>query len=752
MNWLNPGRERKLRQQVRAAAAGAKRAGGLRTKQTEYKWEQQWGLYEKVLSRKSYSSKEVIESLRVVRDLNPDASMAIWNLQRLVNSGFEVKAERPDGTVDDAMTEQLEALAKRVGKLYGGGMDQMIGVWTMAGYTSGGFAAEVELTENLDDVEDIHVVEATSIDFLRNKENQIEMVQKQSDGSLKVLNPETVFYYPLDPDVGDPYGRSPLLPILQIVFFQVQVLKDLQRVIHHQGYERFDISIVEEAIMKALPDEMKHDAAEVEKFVQLFVGGVEKSFSEMEPDSDFIHTDSVKVSTAGGAGGKSMDATRVIEVVNQQIVSALKMLPILLGRNEGTTETHGTVQWQIFVAGVKSIQRTIKRLMERSFNVYLQIQGFQGRAKVTFNDIPVRNEMQEAQAEQTRTNTKIIQVQQGWIDNDEAANDIVGHDAVGTGQSAGNTVLDQFRPPTNSARMLGKTRADEDAGDESNIAFFGGTEEPWAESVAALTDQAEDAFSRFLAFQADNYAERLKKAGTPPTRILFEAQRGIASGGPKAFKEWVRKYILFDRSEQLALWDELGRDWMELVALEAGEFNVLSFEADVEFNPRDEKMLRSLSDRSRRDAELIQNVTDEEVIMELWDVVANGKYDINKGAAAIQESHGFSKKRAKVIARTEMIGAARTGQFSSDQQSGMVIGKTWKSALQDRTRPGHQKANEQTVLFEEPFVVENAKGEEEQLLYPGDTSLEATASNIIQCRCWYKRILEGEEDKLKGGE
>ena len=171
-DWWKPKKDKEIRNQIRAGVAGA-----ARTKQTEYKWEQQWGLYEKVLSRKSYSSKEVIDSLRVIRDLNPDASMAIWNLQRLVNSGFEVQAVRPDGTVDDPMTEKLEDLAKRVGPLYGGGMDQLVGVWTLAGYTSGGFAAEVELNKQLNDVVDIHVVEATSIDFMNNKENKVDMAQ-----------------------------------------------------------------------------------------------------------------------------------------------------------------------------------------------------------------------------------------------------------------------------------------------------------------------------------------------------------------------------------------------------------------------------------------------------------------------------------------------------------------------------------------------------------------------------------------------
>lgn len=738
LNWFKPNKEDRLRRQVRAAANTAKR--GNTTKQTSFKWEQQWGLYEKVLGRKSYSSKEVIESLRVIRDLNPDASMAIWNLQRLVNSGFEVVAQRPDGTVDDAMTEKLEDLAKRVGPLYGGGMDQLVGVWTLAGYTSGGFSAEVELNEQLNDVVDIHVVEATSIDFMSNKEGKVEMVQRQSDGALKVLNSETVFYYPMDPDVGDPYGRSPLLPILQIVFFQVQVLKDLQRVIHHQGYERFDISIVEESIMNSLPDEIKHEPEKVNAFVQAFVADIEKHFSELEPDTDFIHTDSVKVQTAGGAGGKSMDATRVIEVINQQVVSALKQLPILLGRNEGTTETHGTVQWQIFVAGVKSIQRTIKRLMERSFNVYLQINGFQGRSRVTFNELPVRNAMLEAQAERIQTNTKLAQVQAGWIDNNEAANEMVGHDAVGPAPTYRNPALDSFRPPTNSARMMGKDRADEDT-DESAGTFIGSIEEPWAEQVAELTTQAENGFGRFLEFQRDAYIKRMLKAGMP----LSYQQVAI-----EGFRDWVRANILYDSSEQLSLWDELGRDWMEVAALEAAETNFLSFDVDIEFDPQDPNLLRALSDRSRRSAQFIQDATDEEVIMDLWDIVADGEYTIDKATKALEESQGFSQNRARVIARTEMIGAARTGQNESDRQSGLVIGKIWRAAQQDRTRPGHRNAHDQVVAFDEPFLVENGAGELEELMFPGDSSRGASASNIIQCRCWYKRILQGEEDLLGG--
>lgn len=50
----------------------------------------------------------------------------------------------------------------------------------------------------------------------------------------------------------------------------------------------------------------------------------------MKPDDNFFHTDSVKVDMAGGTQGKSMDATALINVINQQVVTSLKQLPILL--------------------------------------------------------------------------------------------------------------------------------------------------------------------------------------------------------------------------------------------------------------------------------------------------------------------------------------------------------------------------------------------------------------------------------------
>jgi len=434
-DWLSFSKKRidkDVRDIVRASTRATLRSTGGR--QTRPKWEEQFLWYDTgVITRDELRSAEVLDVLKTVRDINPDASMSVWNLLRLGNSGHELEVQKPSGAVDKSATDLLNDYAKWLGKLYGGGVDQLINVLLLTGYTQGAIALEVEITEDSKDIVDFHAVDPSTLDFRRNRDTgELELVQKQSDGTYKVLNPETVFYQPFDPDIDSPFGRSPMLPILQIVFFQVQVLKDLQRVVHHQGHPRFDISIVEEAIIENMPDHIKNQGPDaVREFVQSYISDVEEQMNNLEPDSDFFHTDSIKVDLAGGAtAGQMVNVERLIAVINQQMVTSLKQLPILLGRNETSTETHGSIQWQIYVKGIESIQRGVQRLLERAYGVVLQVNGLQGSAHLTFDELETSDRKTDAEAESIETATKIMQVNQGWIDNDEAANEMVGHPAV----------------------------------------------------------------------------------------------------------------------------------------------------------------------------------------------------------------------------------------------------------------------------------------------------------------------------------
>ncbi len=86
--------------------------------------------------------------------------------------------------------------------------------------------------------------------------------------------------------------------------------------------------------------------------------------------------------------------------------------------------------------------------------------------------------------------------------------------------------------------------------------------------------------------------------------------------------------------------------------------------------------------------------------------------------------------RSEVIARTEVISASNAASVFAAQSTGMDLVKQWLSTRDDRTRDTHLMADGQERPIDEPFDVGGY-----QLMWPGDGSLGAPASELVQCRC-----------------
>jgi hypothetical protein len=94
--------------------------------------------------------------------------------------------------------------------------------------------------------------------------------------------------------------------------------------------------------------------------------------------------------------------------------------------------------------------------------------------------------------------------------------------------------------------------------------------------------------------------------------------------------------------------------------------------------------------------------------------------------------------RGEVIARTESINALRSGQHQAIDQAvaaGNVdardVERVWDATGDGSTREDHAMMDGQTQPQGVPFVAPDGS----QLMYPGDTSLGASGSQVIQCRC-----------------
>lgn len=100
-------------------------------------------------------------------------------------------------------------------------------------------------------------------------------------------------------------------------------------------------------------------------------------------------------------------------------------------------------------------------------------------------------------------------------------------------------------------------------------------------------------------------------------------------------------------------------------------------------------------------------------------------------------SDNINMSRAWLIARTESTGAMNFATFMAASKSAFLKEKNWIDSDDARVRPAdkptpfdhhHEDIGKQPL--EKPFFVSG-----EELMFPGDTSLGASAGNICNCRC-----------------
>jgi hypothetical protein len=448
----------------------------------------------------------MMQLIRQIRDYNADASKAVSNTLRLANGRWSFKVyktgtDNPDRRgqrlVDEFVRDQ--AVNPTIGMEYGGGFDVLIDMIHLTAATQGAAAGEIELVESLDGIADIIIVNPWLIDFERDEGSLRWVPGIQGFGSFTALHPLQFKYIPVDPEPGVPRGRSPFWSALDLVFFQMEVLRDLKAAVHFSGYPRIDISVAWESVLAVIketrPDLLEPTKGEeLREYLDLYLGDIESLINSLEPDDAFIHFDSVTGDYIVPSG-KSVSTGELTAAIDTQIISGLKQLPVLLGRNEGATTTHATVQWQVYVRELESFQRVSSRLMSWVMTFFLRVNGFQSQAVLEYEPLRTVDRQAEATAMKTETEAALLQVAAGWIDHDEAAERVVGHPATGEPAPAPE-------PPTGPGESDADGEESEVDEDESEM-----SEDEERASVRTWFRQLGDEMSRLPMWQIGLYRD-----------------------------------------------------------------------------------------------------------------------------------------------------------------------------------------------------------------------------------------------------
>lgn len=157
---------------------------------------------------------------------------------------------------------------------------------------------------------------------------------------------------------------------------------------------------------------------------------------------------------------------------------------------------------------------------------------------------------------------------------------------------------------------------------------------------------------------------------------------------------------------------------------------------ELAWNPQDP----ILADQLQRTRNLMVRTPDE-VYRQILDVLgrtvaAGGAVeDQVRGVRHVLDATGTENwpARARTVAVTEVHRAWNFGALAASMriqrtEATVDILKTWDAKEDSRTRPAHKRADGQTVMIYQPFIVDR-----EPLMMPGDPG--GRPDNVINCRC-----------------
>jgi hypothetical protein len=375
---------------------------------------------------------EESEAIDFLRKVTPDVSMAVWNFLRLANQGHQMHFNdlRDKNMRLPEVESKWREFAERVGEITNAGLDGVIDQLHASAFLRGAMGIEVEVSPDRMDIVDIHPIVPQTIQWKLEERQGRKIWIPYQQQSMKQVSLEpgkaNFFWVPTDPDIDDPRGVLLLTPVLQSIDFQMQIFQDLQSVLHHQGWPRNDIKILFERIMQSMPPDVIANPVKQREWLKERFDEIVTAFKNLEPDSDYIHFDDIEINMNQGANvGRSLDVRAVAELVDTQTLSGAKQMAIFMNRNQGVTESWGTVQFKIYVNGIASIQRGSKRIMEEIARLWLRVHGLQGTPKFEHNII-------DWQSEEQRWSVKLLEQQfyaisqlMGWLSADEAAQKVV---------------------------------------------------------------------------------------------------------------------------------------------------------------------------------------------------------------------------------------------------------------------------------------------------------------------------------------
>ncbi len=363
-----------------------------------------WGSYVGMPNETPFAMLQVY---RFLRDAIPDVSDAIWTWKRLCQTGYTVDFESVSSEAATARAQRLiGALDKRVNS-GDRGMEGLLDIFYTSLFTYGAAAVEIVLSQSRESIWDVVPIDVWTIRF-RREGGQLQAYQVLDGESIK-LPMERFIYVGLDREGTNPYGRSMLRSIPFVVKIQQRLIEDMAKATHNAGWNKLHVQY-------GVEERGRGESIEAyQQRMQSNLLALRDKLSGLEADQNLVTYDNVNISMLRGDQRTQVfyDNHKAIE---EQVITGMHLMPILLGRNYGTTETYGTAQFEIINRQVEAVNRSVQCMLARLYNFELALMWGEATARVRMRTNRTVDVLKEAQAREKEIGNALKMKEAGLLD------------------------------------------------------------------------------------------------------------------------------------------------------------------------------------------------------------------------------------------------------------------------------------------------------------------------------------------------
>ena len=349
----------------------------------------------------------MLQVYRFLRDAIPDVSDAIWTWKRLCQTGYDVTYADVSSDVALARAQRLiGALDKRVNS-GDRGMEGLLDIFYTSLFTYGAAAVEIVLSQSRESIWDVVPVDVWTVRF-RREAGRLQAYQVL-DGETIKLPMDRFIYVGMDREGTNPYGRSMLRSIPFVVKIQQRLIEDMAKATHNAGWNKLHVQY-------AVEERARGESVEAyQARMQANLTALRDKLSGLEADQNLVTYDNVNISLLRGDQRTQVfyDNHKAIE---EQVITGMHLMPILLGRNYGTTETYGTAQFEIINRQVEAVNRSVQRMVERLYNFELALMWGEAEARVRMRSNRTVDVLKEAQAREKEIGNALRLREAGLLD------------------------------------------------------------------------------------------------------------------------------------------------------------------------------------------------------------------------------------------------------------------------------------------------------------------------------------------------